>query len=43
MYVQASVLDEAAIHPDSSWWLKADGVNMLPGLGVYENGVEWRC
>ena len=41
MYVQVSVLDQAAsIHPDSSWWIKADGVDVLPGLGESMR-MEW--
>ena len=41
LYVQVSVLDQAAsIHPDSSWWIKADGVDVLPGLGESMR-MEW--
>ena len=41
VYLQVSVLDQAAsVHPDSSWWIKADGVDVLPGLGESMR-MEW--
>ena len=35
-----SVLDEAAkVHPESWWWIKADGVDVVSGLGVSVSGT----
>ncbi len=32
-------MDEAALaHPDSWWWIKADGVDVVSGLGVSVSG-----
>ena len=37
---QISVLDEAArVHPDTWWWIKADGVDLVSGLGESVRGV----
>lgn len=39
--VQLSMLDRAAsIHPDCWWWVKADGVDLVSGLGESVKG-EW--
>ena len=33
MIMQKKVLDQAAtVHPNSQWWVKADGVDLVPGL-----------
>lgn len=38
---QGSVLDEAArVHPNSWWWIKADGCDIVRGLGESISG-EW--
>ena len=35
-----SVLDEAAkLHPDTWWWVKADGVDLVCGLGESMRGI----
>lgn len=37
---QVSVLDEAArIHPNTWWWIKADGADLVSGLGESVAGV----
>ena len=39
--VQCSVLEEATCaHPNAWWWIKADGVDLLSGLGESVTG-EW--
>lgn len=39
--IQSAVLDEAArVHPNSWWWIKADGCDIVTGLGESVNG-EW--
>ena len=39
--MQVSVLDQAAsVHPNSWWWLKADGVDVVPGIGESMR-MEW--
>ena len=41
MYMQVDVLDQAAtVHPNSWWWVKADGVDLVPGLGESMK-MEW--
>ena len=40
-YVQSSVLDEAtSVHPNSWWWIKADGCDLVSGLTGSVSG-EW--
>ena len=40
-FIQGAVLDEAArVHPDSWWWIKADGCDITSGLGESVSG-EW--
>ena len=40
-HVQYSVLEEATCaHPNAWWWIKADGVDLLSGLGESVKG-EW--
>jgi hypothetical protein len=39
--MQSSVLDEAAsVHPNSWWWIKADGCDLMKGLTESVSG-EW--
>ena len=39
--LQCNVLDEAArIHPDSWWWIKADGCDLVSGISESTNG-QW--
>ena len=39
--MQYSVLEEAAhAHPNAWWWIKADGADLLSGLGESVKG-EW--
>ena len=39
--MQSNVLDEAAaFHPHSWWWVKADGVDVVEGLGE-STRMEW--
>ena len=39
--LQTSILDEAArVHPSSWWWIKADGCDVVSGLGESVSG-EW--
>lgn len=41
MHVQTTVLDEAAqAHPDSWWWLKADGCDVTEGL-IESTKLQW--
>lgn len=41
IHAQTSVLDEAAsAHPNSWWWIKADGCDLMKGLTESVSG-EW--
>ena len=41
IHAQTSVLDEAAsVHPNSWWWIKADGCDLMKGLTESVSG-EW--
>ena len=38
--LQVSVLDESAcVHPNTWWWIKADGTDLVSGLGESVAGV----
>ena len=39
VYVQAHVLDEAKKEPDTWWWIKADGCDIVPGVAASTQGV----
>ena len=41
VYIQVSVLDEAArTHPNAWWWVKADGCDLVEGLGE-STKLDW--